>query len=87
MMVYLLLMTLSGVAYAIYRLSSSVFPNRCARGMIAYLITGFCFVGAPLGYFVPATSFYGILWLTVTWPIWLTINWVPEAIIPYMFNI
>ena len=44
--------------------------------LIGYLGGGFCILALPMKLLIPATSWFGVLFLTTIWPVWLVCNWL-----------
>jgi hypothetical protein len=65
----------------------ALFSNAFHSMVFSYLLTGFAFLALPMSLLVPATNALGVIWLTVTWPVWMIFTFMPNWLIPYIFTV
>lgn len=86
-MTYVLLFMMFAFMFVVERwVFRALFSNAFHSMVFSYLLTGFAFLALPMALLVPPTNALGVIWLTVTWPIWMICTWMPSWLIPYIFT-
>lgn len=84
-----------GIVLALILVIVAVFQKRYWLLLQAYLFLGWACLAVPMKIAVPATNLNGMLFLTVSWPLWVIkiifpewdiLDYIPIEVLPYFFN-
>jgi len=75
-------------------LVANLYHRRWFYALLTYLFTGYFAVAFPFKAMLAATSFFGIVFLSTVWPVWLAqglfgyhmLDWFPKGFLQLLFN-